>query len=95
MTLARISKYRALRWFAAGYVEVLQGTPLLMQLFLWFFMLFLAAITSSVITCALFMGTPRARYPFDVIFLLCGAAQVSRLFRRRVPTGSDSARRGG
>ncbi|MCA9576637.1 MAG: hypothetical protein KC668_14435 [Myxococcales bacterium] len=57
--------------------------------------LVLAAITSSVITCALFMGTPRARYPFDVIFLLCGAAQVSRLFRRRVPTGSDSARRGG
>ena len=39
ITLARIAKSWALRWFAIGYVEVLQGTPLLMQLFLWFFLL--------------------------------------------------------
>lgn len=39
ITLARISRSRALRWFAVGYVEVLQGTPLLMQLFVWFFLL--------------------------------------------------------
>jgi polar amino acid transport system permease protein len=39
ITLARISRIRALRWFAMSYVEVLQGTPLLMQLFLWFFLL--------------------------------------------------------
>jgi polar amino acid transport system permease protein len=39
MTLARISRNRLLRGLAIGYVEVLQGTPLLMQLFLWFFML--------------------------------------------------------
>jgi polar amino acid transport system permease protein len=39
MTLARISRRRPLRAFAMAYVEVLQGTPLLMQLFLWFFML--------------------------------------------------------
>jgi polar amino acid transport system permease protein len=39
ITLARISNQRAVRAFAIGYVEVLQGTPLLMQLFLWFFLL--------------------------------------------------------
>ena len=39
ITLARISKSRFFRGFAIGYVEVLQGTPLLMQLFLWFFLL--------------------------------------------------------
>src|SRR5262245_47473502 len=39
VTLARISRHKALRWFAVGYVEVLQGTPLLMQLFLWFFLI--------------------------------------------------------
>jgi len=39
VTLARVSRWRPLRWFAAAYVEVLQGTPLLMQLFLWFFLL--------------------------------------------------------
>jgi polar amino acid transport system permease protein len=39
ITLARISRNSILRGFAIAYVEVLQGTPLLMQLFLWFFML--------------------------------------------------------
>lgn len=39
VTLMRISRVRPLRWFAIGYVELLQGTPLLMQLFLWYFML--------------------------------------------------------
>jgi polar amino acid transport system permease protein len=39
VTLARISSNRWLRAFAVGYVEVLQGTPLLLQLFLWFFLI--------------------------------------------------------
>ncbi|OLP55719.1 amino acid ABC transporter permease [Rhizobium rhizosphaerae] len=34
---ARISKSKALRRFAIGYIELFQGTPLLMQLFLAFF----------------------------------------------------------
>lgn len=33
----RISKRRAVRLFARGYIELFQGTPLLMQLFLAFF----------------------------------------------------------
>lgn len=44
--------------------------------------LILLAGVSSVVTCAFFMGTPRARYPFDVILLLSGAAQVARVLRR-------------
>lgn len=39
VTLARVSRIAALRRLAAAYVEVLQGTPLLMQFFLWFFLL--------------------------------------------------------
>jgi polar amino acid transport system permease protein len=39
VTFMRISRSTALRSIAIAYVEVLQGTPLLMQLFLWFFML--------------------------------------------------------
>ncbi|WP_043237516.1 amino acid ABC transporter permease [Stutzerimonas azotifigens] len=34
---ARIARNRALQAFAKGYIEVFQGTPLLMQLFLVFF----------------------------------------------------------
>jgi polar amino acid transport system permease protein len=39
ITLARVSRSKLLRAAAIGYVELLQGTPLLMQLFLWFFLL--------------------------------------------------------
>ena len=35
--VARIAKHPAIRWAARIYIEVLQGTPLLMQLFLCFF----------------------------------------------------------
>jgi polar amino acid transport system permease protein len=37
IALMRVSEYRALRWFAIGYIRVFQGTPLLLQLFLVFF----------------------------------------------------------
>ncbi len=35
--LARVSHRRALRALSTGYIELFQGTPLLMQLFLFFF----------------------------------------------------------
>lgn len=37
--LARISRYRALRWPASAYVEFLRGTPLLVQIFIVVFAL--------------------------------------------------------
>jgi polar amino acid transport system permease protein len=37
VALARTGDFRWLRWIAAGYIKVFQGTPLLMQLFLAFF----------------------------------------------------------
>ena len=47
LTLARVSKYPLLRLLARGYIELFQGTPLLMQLFLAFFGLSLAGIEVS------------------------------------------------
>ncbi|ANQ85427.1 amino acid permease [Azoarcus olearius] len=44
---ARISKNRALQAFTKGYIEVFQGTPLLMQLFIVFFGLSLLGIDVS------------------------------------------------
>lgn len=44
---ARISRSRALQAFTKGYIEVFQGTPLLMQLFIVFFGLSLAGIDVS------------------------------------------------
>ncbi len=37
VALARVSGSRALRWLSISYIRVLQGTPLLLQLFLVFF----------------------------------------------------------
>lgn len=47
LTLARVSKHKALRLLARAYIELFQGTPLLMQLFLAFFGLSLAGIEVS------------------------------------------------
>jgi len=35
--VARTSSYRAIRWIARGYIGLIQGTPLLMQLFLAYY----------------------------------------------------------
>jgi polar amino acid transport system permease protein len=37
IALMRTGRYKALRWAAIGYIKLFQGTPLLMQLFLAFF----------------------------------------------------------
>jgi polar amino acid transport system permease protein len=50
--VARISKAPAPRWAARIYIEVLQGTPLLMQLFLCFFGLSLVGLNVPPLAAA-------------------------------------------
>ncbi len=38
VTLMRISRWAPLRWLATGYIELFQGTPLLLQLFVAYFL---------------------------------------------------------
>ena len=59
--LARRSNYPALRWFAAGYVELARGTPLLVQLLILFYVVGNAIglqdrYTSGIIILAIFSG---------------------------------------
>lgn len=35
--LGRLSRWKPVRWLAAGYVEVVRGTPILVQLLLWYY----------------------------------------------------------
>ncbi|BBK44668.1 ABC transporter permease [Allostella vacuolata] len=37
LALSRLSQWRALRWLAIGYIQIVQGTPLLILLFLAYF----------------------------------------------------------
>ena len=59
--LARRSHYPALRWFAAGYVELIRGTPLLVQLLILFYVVANAIglqdrYLSGIIILAIFSG---------------------------------------
>jgi His/Glu/Gln/Arg/opine family amino acid ABC transporter permease subunit len=61
VALGRISHLRLLRWVTRGYVEVMRGTPLLIQVFIVYYALpdlgiRLSAITSGVIAMSLYMG---------------------------------------
>ena len=49
---ARVSRSKALRAAAIGYIEIFQGTPLLMQLFLAFFGLSLVGVQTTPWTAA-------------------------------------------
>ena len=44
VALARISASKPLRWLAIGFIQLVQGTPVLMQLFVWFFLLSLVGV---------------------------------------------------
>lgn len=37
LALWRISPSKPLRWIASSYIQIIQGTPLLIQLFIWYF----------------------------------------------------------
>lgn len=50
--MARMSRYRLLRWPARGYISVIRGTPLLVQLFILFYGLPVIGITLDPITAA-------------------------------------------
>lgn len=52
LTVMRASNVRVLAWFTRIYIELFQGTPLLMQLFLAFFGLSLLGINVSAWTAA-------------------------------------------
>jgi His/Glu/Gln/Arg/opine family amino acid ABC transporter permease subunit len=61
VALGRISHRRVFRWATAGYVEVMRGTPLLIQVFIVYYALpdlgiRLSAIVSGVIAMSLYMA---------------------------------------
>ncbi|UUZ70113.1 amino acid ABC transporter permease [Polaromonas sp. P2-4] len=52
VALARISRNRALRWLALGYVQLVQGTPLLILMFLSYFGLSIMGLSLPAIVAA-------------------------------------------
>ena len=61
VALARISRNRPIRWLALGYMQVIQGTPLLVVMFLAYFSLSmlgfnLPAIVAAGISMTIYVG---------------------------------------
>ncbi len=65
LALARTSQIKALRWLSVGYFKIMQGTPLLMQIFMAFFLPgvfgysvdpFLAAAAALSLNASAFLG---------------------------------------
>ncbi|MFH1138655.1 MAG: amino acid ABC transporter permease [Pseudomonadota bacterium] len=58
--LARISDQPALRWLAIGYIELIRGTPLLVQIFIFYFfvgtVLHLSRFAAGTAALAVFAG---------------------------------------
>ncbi len=52
VAIARVVPIAAVRWLAIGYINLIQGTPLLGQLFAWFFALPLVGISVDAWTAA-------------------------------------------
>jgi polar amino acid transport system permease protein len=52
VTWGRLSYVAPVRWLASGYIEILQGTPLLMQLFVTYFLLVLIGVDLQALTAA-------------------------------------------
>lgn len=52
VALCRISSIRALRWLSSGYVQLVQGTPLLILMFLAYFGLSIVGLTLPALVAA-------------------------------------------
>ncbi len=51
--IGKLSRYRALRWLAVGYIEIFRGTSLLVQLFWLFFALPIIGISLSPLSAGI------------------------------------------
>lgn len=73
VALARVSRVAVLRWLASGYISLLQGTPVLMQLFLAFYGL------------AVLTGVQIAPWPAVILaFTLYAAAFLGEIWRAAI-----------
>ncbi len=66
--LAKLSHFRALRYLAGAYVSVFRGTPLLVQLFIWYFGLPEIGIQPSPMAAAVIgLGLYSGSYQTEIV----------------------------
>ena len=81
--LARISSYPVLRWISIGYIELIRGTPLLVQIFIFYFFI------GSVLGLSRFMAGTAAL----AIFAGAYVAEIVRAGIQSINRGQTEAAR--
>ncbi|MCP4116126.1 MAG: amino acid ABC transporter permease [Desulfobacteraceae bacterium] len=91
--LARISDNPALRWTAITYIELVRGSPLLVQLMLWYFVI--GTLLNNLMTNWGFSAIPTIWYGILSLALFTGAytAEIVRAGIQSVHTGQMEAAR--
>ncbi len=69
--IARISRNPALKWSAVTYVELIRGSPLLVQIFIWYFVL--ATMINSILDKYGFAEIPALWYGVAALSFFTGA----------------------
>lgn len=66
--LARISTHKVIKWPATAYVDVIRGTPLLVQIFIWYFGLpFIGVTIDAVVVAILAIGVHSSAYQAEIV----------------------------
>ncbi|MEJ5349490.1 MAG: amino acid ABC transporter permease [Desulfosoma sp.] len=91
--LARISSNPALKWSAVTYVEVIRGSPLLVQIFIWYFVL--GTVINTLLAKNGLNQLPPLWYGVASLAFFCGAyvAEIVRAGIQSIHRGQMEAAR--
>jgi His/Glu/Gln/Arg/opine family amino acid ABC transporter permease subunit len=63
--LMRISRFRALRWVSTVYITVIRGTPVMVQLMIWWFVVF-AGVDNGLLVGIIAFGANSGAYACEI-----------------------------
>ncbi len=91
--LARISSNPALKWSAVTYVEIIRGSPLLVQIFIWYFVL--GTVINTLLAKNGMEQLPPIWYGVASLAFFCGAyvAEIVRAGIQSIHRGQMEAAR--
>jgi polar amino acid transport system permease protein len=91
--IARVSQNPALRWSALTYVELIRGSPLLVQIFIWYFVL--GTLFNSILAKNGFDQIPPLWYGVAAMATFAGAyvAEIVRAGIQSIHRGQNEAAR--
>jgi len=66
LALMRISRFWPLRWLATAYITLFRGTPIVSQLFIWWFVIFMPMGADRMLVAIIAFGANSAAYCCEI-----------------------------